>query len=167
MDCFCCSEKSFDACCGPVIRGERLAATAEELMRSRYSAYASGEVDWIVESQSADGRQMTDRNATEEWSRRADWQGLEIVEVTQGGEEDQEGIVEFKASYTMAGEDVVHHEIASFGKEEGQWRFVDGLEVKPRPFKRTERKVRPNEPCPCGSGKKHKKCCGKPGGVVA
>ncbi|HJB87330.1 MAG TPA: preprotein translocase subunit SecA [Candidatus Dorea faecigallinarum] len=29
------------------------------------------------------------------------------------------------------------------------------------PKKRTEKKVYPNDPCPCGSGKKYKQCCGR------
>ena len=136
-------------------------------MRSRYSAYATGEIDWIIESQSADNREVTDRQATEEWSRKSEWRGLEVLEVTQGAAGDEEGFVEFKASYSLSGEDIVHHEVASFRREDGSWRFVDGIEVKPRPFKHKAPKVGPNEPCPCGSGKKHKKCCGKPGGVVA
>ncbi len=45
-------------------------------------------------------------------------------------------------------------------------KTADGIEVKPRPFKRLEAKVGPNEPCSCGSGKKYKKCHGKPGAAV-
>jgi SEC-C motif-containing protein len=149
-----------------LIRGERKAASAEQLMRSRYTAYARGSIDWIVDSQIPEGRQFTDRRATEEWSRRATWKGLEIVETRDGGVDDDEGIVEFKAHYELGGEDITHHEIASFRREDGAWYFVDGLEVKPRPFKHSQAKVGPNEPCPCGSGKKHKKCCGRPGAVV-
>lgn len=166
MECPCCSGSSYADCCEPVIRGARQAATAEELMRSRYSAYALGEIDWIVGSQAPEGRQFVDRRATEEWSRRATWHGLEIVETRQGGADDTEGIVEFKARYEIGGEAVVHHEIASFRREDAQWFFLDGIEVKPRPFKRLAPKVGPNEPCPCGSGKKHKKCCGRPGAAV-
>lgn len=166
MDCPCSSGKTFDACCEPVIRGARKAQTAAELMRSRYSAYATAAIDWIVDSQVPEGRQFTDRRATEEWSKRSTWKGLEILETRDGEVGDDEGFVEFKARYELAGEDIVHHEIASFRKEEGAWYFVDGLEVKPRPFKRMQAKVGPNEPCPCGSGKKHKKCCGKPGAVA-
>jgi len=135
-------------------------------MRSRYTAYARGDIEWIFASQSPDGRQLMDRRATEEWSRRATWKRLELLETQQGGVDDTEGFVEFKAYYELAGEDITHHEVASFRKEDGSWYFVDGIEVKPRPFKRTAPKVGPNDPCPCGSGKKHKKCCGKPG-VVA
>ena len=29
------------------------------------------------------------------------------------------------------------------------------------PKKRAEQKIYPNDPCPCGSGKKYKQCCGR------
>lgn len=161
MKCPCTSGKDLAACCEPILTKKQKAKTAEQLMRSRYTAYATGNVDWIVESQSADGRAFVDRKATEEWSKRAQWHRMEVLETKDGGEGDSEGFVDFKAYYTIGGEDVTHHEIASFRKEDGEWFFVDGLEVKPRPYKRLDKKVGPNEPCPCGSGKKHKKCCGK------
>jgi SEC-C motif-containing protein len=144
-----------------VIRGSRAAATAEQLMRSRYSAYALGEIQWIVDSQVEEARRFTDLDATAEWSKRSTWKGLEIIAVDQGAADDHEGAVEFKAYYDLAGESITHHEIASFKKVDGKWQFVDGLEVKPRPFKRTAPKVGANDPCSCGSGKKYKKCCGK------
>ena len=166
MKCPCSSGKAYADCCEPIITSKQKAKTAEQLMRSRYSAYALGHVDWIVESQSPDGRQFVDRKATEEWSRRAVWHRMEVVEVKDGTADDTEGFVDFKAYYTIGGEDITHHEIASFRKEDGVWYFVDGVEVKPRPYKRLDRKVGANEPCPCGSGKKWKKCCGKPGVAV-
>ncbi|HLQ38333.1 MAG TPA: YchJ family protein [Planctomycetota bacterium] len=167
MDCPCNSGEDYDRCCGPVIRGERLAASAVELMRSRYSAYALGHIDWIHDSQSPDGRQFIDRQATEQWSKRAEWQGLEILEIREGGPDDAEGFVEFKARYTLGGEAITHHEIASFRKEDGKWYFVDGIEMKPRPWKRVEPKLGANDPCSCGSGKKYKKCHGRPGTALA
>jgi SEC-C motif-containing protein len=166
MKCPCTSGQEFADCCEPIIQQKRKAATAEQLMRSRYSAYALHHIDWIHESQSPDGRQFVDRKATEEWSRRAMWHRMEVLEVKDGGVDDTEGIVDFKAYYTIGGEDITHHEIASFRKEDGVWYFVDGIEVKPRPFKRLDRKIGPNEPCTCGSGKKWKKCHGKPGAVA-
>lgn len=166
MNCPCTSGRSFADCCEPIIQGKQAATTAEQLMRSRYSAYALGHIDWIVDSQSPDGRQFVDRNATETWSKRATWHRLEVLAAQDGGPEDAEGFVEFKAYYTLAGEDITHHEVASFRREDGVWYFVDGVEMKPRPFKRLERKLGPNEPCGCGSGKKFKKCCGKPGVAV-
>jgi SEC-C motif-containing protein len=163
MKCPCTSGAEFADCCEPILLGARAATTAEELMRSRYTAYATGNIDWIVESQSPDGRQFVDRKATEGWSKRSTWRGLEVLKVDQGQADDAEGFVEFKAHYTAGGEDITHHEVASFRQEEGTWYFVDGIEVKPRPFKHSERKIGPNERCPCGSQKKFKKCCGKPG----
>ncbi|MFK7740657.1 MAG: YchJ family protein [Planctomycetota bacterium] len=166
MNCPCTSGKTFAECCEPVIKQQRQAETAEELMRSRYTAYALCEVDWIIESQSPDGRAHVDRNATEQWSKRAEWHRMEVVQLEKGGKDDTEGFVDFKAYYTLAGEEITHHEVASFRKEDGRWYFVDGVEVKPRPFKRLDKKVGPNDKCPCGSGKKYKKCCGKPGVAV-
>jgi SEC-C motif-containing protein len=163
MKCPCSSGNDYAACCEPIITQKQKAKTAEQLMRSRYSAYALGHVDWIIESQSPDGRAFVDRTATEQWSTRAKWHKLEVVGVNDGGENDTEGFVDFKAYYTIGGEDITHHEVASFRKEDDTWYFVDGIEVKPRPFKRLEKKVGPNEPCTCGSGKKFKKCHGKPG----
>jgi SEC-C motif-containing protein len=161
MKCPCSSGKDLASCCEPILSGKQKAKTAEQLMRSRYTAYATGNVDWIVDSQSPDGRAFVDRKATEEWSKRATWRRMEVLETKDGGEGDEEGFVDFKAHYTIGDEDIVHHEIASFRKEDGEWFFVDGIEVKPRPYKRLDRKVGPNEPCTCGSGKKFKKCCGK------
>ena len=163
MQCPCTSGKSYDECCGPVIAGTRKAPTAEALMRSRYTAFATGAVDWIIDSQIPEGRPFTDRTATEEWSKLSTWKGMQVLQTQQGGPDDEEGLVEFKAFYELGGEDILHHEIASFRKLDGAWHFVDGVEMKPRPFKRMQPKVGPNDPCPCGSGKKHKKCCGKPG----
>ena len=166
MKCPCTSGKDFAGCCEPILEQQQKAVTAEQLMRSRYTAYALGKVDWIIDSQSPDGRQFVDRAATEQWSKRATWHRMEVVDVKDGGPDDTEGFVDFKAYYTIAGEAITHHEVASFRKEDGTWYFVDGIEVKPRPFKRLEPKLSPNDPCPCGSGKKYKKCCGKPGIAV-
>lgn len=163
MKCPCTSGADYGDCCEPIVTSQKKAATAEELMRSRYSAYALGNVDWIIDSQSPDGRAHVDRKSTEEWSKRSEWHRMEVLNVEQGTSKDTEGFVEFKAFYTLGGEDIAHHEIASFRKEDGDWYFVDGIEVKPRPFKRVDRKIGPNEKCACGSGKKYKKCCGKPG----
>ena len=163
MKCPCSSGKDYASCCEPILTQKLKAKTAEQLMRSRYTAYALGKVDWIVDSQSPDGRAFVDRQATEQWSSRATWHKLEILECKDGGEHDNEGFVDFKAYYTIAGEDITHQEVASIRKEDDTWYFVDGVEVKPRPYKRLEKKVGPNEPCPCNSGKKYKNCCGKIG----
>jgi SEC-C motif domain protein len=69
-------------------------------------------------------------------------------------------MVEFVARYRMGGAEHAHHERATFQRHDGRWYFEDGDIVKARPVVREAPKVGRNEPCPCGSGKKFKKCHG-------
>lgn len=128
-------------------------------MRARYTAYATGEVDFVMRSQKVDGEE-SDREATEAWSKQSTWIGLDVVTVEGGGALDDEGTVEFVARYSHKDQEYAHHEEATFKKNDGRWWFIDG-KMKNSTFRRTTPKVKPNEPCPCGSGKKWKKCCGK------
>jgi SEC-C motif-containing protein len=56
---------------------------------------------------------------------------------------------------------MAHTERSRFVKESDRWYYVDGLLPTPVTYRREEEKVGRNDPCPCGSGKKYKKCCGK------
>ena len=159
--CPCASGKAFGECCGPVISGERKAATASELMRARYSAYAVGDVDFLFKSSGPDVRAEFDEKATKEWSRSASWQGLDILETEKGGEEDDEGWVSFIARYSTEQQRCEHREKSYFKKIDGEWRFIDGKIFTGEPWRRETPKTGRNDPCPCGSGKKFKKCCGK------
>jgi SEC-C motif-containing protein len=143
-----------------VHKGERHASSPEELMRSRYSAYVLGDIDYIVATHHPDLRDEVDREASEQWSSDADWQGLEIVKTGGGGPDDDRGYVEFIAYYKLDGEDCEHHEHAEFAKIDDTWFFEDGHTVPGKPVVRDTPKVGRNAPCPCGSGKKYKKCCG-------
>jgi len=143
----------------PFIRGEKKPATAAELMASRYVAYATGEIDYLIETHDPKTRGETDRKSTEEWSKRSEWKGLEIVRTEAGGPNDEEGQVEFIARYSLAGLDHKHHELSDFRKIDGRWYFVNGEKVSAPPVRRVGEKVGRNDPCPCGSGKKSKKCC--------
>jgi SEC-C motif-containing protein len=159
MPCPCGSDNALEACCGPYLRGDAHPATAEALMRARYTAYATGEVDFVMSSQKVDGEE-SDREATEAWSRQSTWIGLDVVKVEGGGPLDDEGTVEFVARYSHKDQEYAHHEEATFKKTDGRWWFIDG-KMKNSTFRRSTPKMKPNEPCPCGSGKKWKKCCGK------
>jgi SEC-C motif-containing protein len=130
-------------------------------MRSRYAAYALGDIDYIVQTHDPDRVGEIDRASTEAWSKNAQWQGLEILSTEAGGPDDQQGVVEFCARYKIKNVTINHRERAEFRKHEGGWVFVDGKEIAPPPVKRDEPRVGRNDTCPCGSGKKHKKCCGK------
>jgi SEC-C motif-containing protein len=130
-------------------------------MRSRYTAYTMGEVDYIVETHVPDGRDSVDRDGAAKWAEESTWDGLEIVTTEAGGPDDDEGMVEFIARYSMEGAGFVHHERSTFKKIDGRWYYEDGEMVKKQPKRRETPKVGRNEPCPCGSGKKYKKCHGK------
>jgi SEC-C motif-containing protein len=160
MSCPCGSETPAKNCCIPLFRGERKAQTATELMRSRYAAFALGEIDYIVSSHHPRTRHEVDRKGAEEWSKQASWQGFEIRASEGGGATDKTGVVEFVARYQLEGKDCLHHERALFEREDGEWFFVDGSPVKAKPVTREAPKVGRNDPCPCGSGNKYKRCCG-------
>ena len=128
-------------------------------MRSRYTAFARGEIDYIVSTHApADGVEI-DRAETEKGSRGSDWLGLTIVATEAGGADDDQGIVEFIARFRTNGHELAHHERSRFRRTDGRWFYVDGDTVKPTPV-RAEKRAGRNEPCPCGSGKKFKRCHG-------
>lgn len=146
--------------CTPFIRGEQMPSTAAELMASRYVAYTLAEIDYILETHHPTKRDDADRDSTKQWAESAEWLGLEIVDTVAGGPDDDTGIVEFIARYAVNGQQAAHHERSEFRKVDGRWYFYDGEMVKPKPVVREAPKVGRNEPCPCGSGKKFKKCHG-------
>jgi SEC-C motif-containing protein len=126
-------------------------------MRSRYTAYATGAVDYVFATHDPAKHDEVDENAAREWSRQAQWDGLEVHESSTDGDT---GIVEFTAAYTLRGQKLRHRERAVFKMLAGKWIYHDGDMVKPRPVTRVEPRVGRNDPCHCGSGKKFKKCCG-------
>lgn len=133
-------------------------------MRSRYSAYALGNIDHVVATHDPASRHLVDRAAATTWSEQSTWLGLDVVATEAGGEADPTGIVEFVARFSIAGKVTAHHERSRFVRKdedgEARWFYADGDTLKARPVSREAPKVGRNEPCPCGSGKKFKKCHG-------
>lgn len=156
--CPCGSTTPYAECCEPIIAGRRSASTAEQLMRSRYSAYVKVAIDYLYATTHPAHRKGYDHDGTREWAENSGWEGLEIIGTKRGGPEDSTGEVEFIAKFTEKGSARTHHELAMFKKEEGNWFFTDGKMVGQKPI--VSNKVGRNEPCPCGSGAKYKKCCG-------
>jgi SEC-C motif-containing protein len=112
---------TYDACCGRLHRGAAQATTAEELMRSRYAAYAVGDLDHVF-------RTWHPRSRPEQLTADPDltWTGLEVLDTAGGGPEDAAGEVEFAAHYeTRAGRGVLH-ERSRFERRAGRWVYVDG-----------------------------------------
>ena len=158
--CPCGSSKPYVDCCRPLISGERLADTAEQVMRSRYTAFVKKELAWLRDSLHPGRRADYDETGSRAWAERAEWHGLEILKAEKGGPVDQEGMVEFVASFTENGVRQEHRELASFQRTGGAWYYTTGKLLPPRPIVRQGPKAGRNDPCPCGSGKKFKKCCG-------
>jgi SEC-C motif-containing protein len=157
--CPCGSTLEFEACCEPYLLAKARPPTAVALMRSRYTAYAMGAVDYLFKTSGPKVRKEFDGESTKKWSRSAEWTGIEILEEQGGGENDDSAKIEFIAHYSVNGAEVNHHENALFEKKNGEWIFMDGKVYGPAPMRREHPKVGRNAPCPCGSGKKHKKCC--------
>ena len=161
--CPCGKGEPFATCCGPILDGAP-APTAEALMRSRYTAYATGNVEHVVVTHDPATRDKVDRDGIAAWSSQSKWHGLEILATEAGGEGDSTGVVEFVARFELGGAVQAHRERSTFAKkDEGagpRWFYVDGDTVRARPVQRDAAKVGRNEPCPCGSGKKYKKCHG-------
>ena len=157
--CPCGNEQAYEDCCRPVISGEKQAETAEALMRARYSAHVKTEVDFIYETTHPDKRSDVEKRKVASWSRKSDWLGLQITATQDGGLEDDKGVVEFTARYREKGKIYVHREIAHFVRQDNRWYFLDGESPKQVQSVRQGPKIGRNDPCPCGSGKKFKKCC--------
>lgn len=158
-NCPCGSGTPYAACCEPIITGITPAATAEALMRARYSAHVNVQIDFIFASTHPDHREGLDRKSTQSWAEKTTWLGLEILDTADGGTSDNRGEVEFIARFREKEEIRAHHERARFQRVEDRWYFIDGNMVKPQPL--TANKIGRNDPCLCGSERKHKKCCGK------
>lgn len=150
MECACGSGLPYELCCGRFIEGKSSPEHAVELMRSRYCAYVMGDGAYLVKTTVKANRYAADAALIEEFAQNTRWLKLEIIDQY---EDDQKGVVEFKAYYREADTIKLHHEKSSFLKEEGAWSYADGLLFKSV--------IGRNEPCPCGSGKKYKRCCGK------
>ncbi len=159
--CPCGSNLSFAECCEPVIEGRRPAATAEELMRSRYSAYAKHQIEYLRTSLHPEHREDFDEKNTRQWAESSEWHSMQIIQTRNGRPEDTEGQVEFIVTFTQNGTRMTHHELGNFKKVDGIWYFETGEAVAPKPVVRAAPKTGRNDPCPCGSGLKFKKCCGK------
>ena len=120
-DCPCGSGATYVACCGPLHSGSASAATAEQLMRSRYSAFAVGDADSLL----ATWHPAT-RPASVNLDRAMEWQRLRIQGVTDGTEQHDVGTVEFVAHYWDSAHQQYgrQHENSRFAREARSWFYV-------------------------------------------
>lgn len=120
-------------------------------MRSRYSAYALGLGDYLVQTNTREPRpgEAAELSA---WGRAVGWVGLEVRAAEQGASADSHGVVHFVARFVEGGALVSLEERSQFARVDGRWRYVEGQATSGRA------KLGRNDPCPCGSGKKVKQC---------
>jgi len=148
--CPCGSGLEYSLCCQPYLRADRYAPTPSQLMRSRYTAYVMQEADYLVTSWYPQTRSPTLKSDISGSFATTHWLGLTVYE-TADGRDENEGFVAFVARFEEQGVESAIIERSRFLKENGQWYYADGMRPQ---FGR-------NDPCPCGSGKKFKKCCGR------
>ena len=125
-----CGGGSYGRCCAPLHRGERQALTAEQLMRSRYSAFVRAEVDYLMVTHPEPGLPVARRRRELQRScRQLRWLGLTILEIRAGSIEDLEGSVRFEARYQGG----VLRETSLFqrrdGCPDGAWLYIRAIDT--------------------------------------
>ncbi len=152
--CLCTSELEYAQCCQPYHLGVKIAATAEILMRSRFTAYALHNSEYLIQTWDKNQRPKTIDFSKDE----AEWQRLEILNTKKGCINDTRGLVTFKAYYLIDDVEHVLHEISRFKKIAGKWLYLDGVVKAVSAVNQTQNQGK-NAICACGSGKKFKRCC--------
>jgi len=155
--CLCGSGKNYNECCARFIEGGNDATSAEELLRSRYVAHALKKVDYIIDTVHASNTEDKDRATLVDWLDKSFWHGLNIIEIDR--KRDDLTFIEFTAESTYMGKKDIHRELSEFRKEDGKWFFYTGKTPNVKQVVNKNKSVGANDPCPCGSGKKFKKCC--------
>ncbi len=138
-------------------------------MRSRFTAFAKRQWEYLEQTRYPDGRELSAWYKSKFLHEGISWIKLDILSVKNGESTDEEGEVGFVAHYVENGEDKKLQEVSKFIKEDGKWYYCEHesriIPSDPapssKPFTRDQPKVGRNDPCPCGSNKKYKKCCGK------
>jgi len=126
--CACGREKLYTNCCGLIHKNISLAITAEDLMRSRYTAFVKANINYLQKSHHSTTR-PTDKEAGQikTWAESVSWLKLEIVETTNGLLRDTSGTVTFKAYFLENGRMDIIHENSFFEKENGLWMYKNAL----------------------------------------
>ncbi|MBE9139355.1 YchJ family protein [Nodosilinea sp. LEGE 07088] len=150
--CPCGSGQPLTQCCQPYLSGRVYAPTAAALMRSRYTAYHQGNIDYLVATHHPTQRFGGQRAAITQSMATTTWLGLRILATEAGQTTDSRGTVEFIAYYSDPKPGQVH-ERSRFVRQRDRWFYVDGDPLPPIIPGR-------NAPCWCGSGKKYKACHG-------
>ncbi|WP_371372546.1 YchJ family protein [Thalassotalea aquiviva] len=153
MQCPCGSELTYNQCCAPIINQENVAQTAEQLMRSRYSAYHQKQSQYIADTYALAQQKHNPLAEIDAWVQQTTWLKLTIIDTDYS--DPIQHYVEFCARYICDQQVMEFQEKSRFIQEQGQWRYIDGDITRQDQLDTLTR----NSPCPCASGKKYKRCC--------
>lgn len=152
-------KKAFEDCCQPIINNEKKALTAEELMRSRYSAYATKNAPYILKTYSKASATNQSLEDIQQWADNCQWVNL----IIHSPSHDESNEVEFSAYYIENKQLCMIKEKSLFIKEnrlngnidESHWVYHDGQILQNEVCENIKR----NDLCFCQKGKKFKACC--------
>lgn len=148
--CPCQSGRPYAECCAPFHTQQQRPETAEQLMRSRYAAYATQNTGYIIQTTVPAQQPLLDADAIARWSAQAQWLGLTVHRHLAKADA-RHAQVEFTACFAEDGQVRQHHELSAFVRIDGVWYFIDP--TVPLPGMKI--------PCFCGADSKFKACCGR------
>ena len=120
--CPCGSKKKYAKCCGQFIKDDNVPLTAEELMRSRFTAYAIKNEAYLL----ATWHESTRPSKLDLENDLTQWVKLDILKMVAGKQSDDKGMVEFSAYFKVGDKSQALHEKSNFLKENGRWYYIDG-----------------------------------------
>jgi len=156
MICPCGSNVDYKECCEKLITNEVKAKSPEQLMRSRYSAYALQQSNYIYDTYAKASKVNQSLHDIEIWAKETQWLSLAIISSSEFNNI-VKPTVEFEAIYKHEGVFYKMKERSTFIKEGNLWRYIDGSGLSFNKLNNPKR----NDACICLSGKKYKKCCDK------
>jgi SEC-C motif-containing protein len=122
--CPCGTGLPYAECCGRLHEGTTVAATAEQLMRSRYSAFAVGDAGYLLATW-----HPSTRPRTLDLDPAVRWTGLDVLGTTGGTLLAAEGTVEFRAHHVVDRVAGAQHENSRFARVDGRWYYLDGVSL--------------------------------------
>jgi SEC-C motif-containing protein len=123
--CPCKSRLPYGVCCGPYHYGKAQPQTAEQLMRSRYSAYFFRLIDYLVDTTHPDYKTPNMRREIQATADQVNWKFLTIHSTSKGQTDDKTGKVEFSAEFYHDDQKQEHYEVSRFRRYKGAWKYVD------------------------------------------
>ncbi|WP_426370394.1 YchJ family protein [Pseudocolwellia sp. HL-MZ7] len=156
MLCPCGTNIEYNKCCETIILNNIEAKSPEKLMRSRYSAYALQNSEYIFNTYSKASQKKQSLQEIDTWAKETQWVNLDVIDASEY-KVTSEPTVTFEAIYKNNGSFYKMREKSSFIKEDKTWKYVDGSDLSFDELNSPKR----NDVCLCSSGKKYKKCCGK------